>query len=146
MRNSCAAEHTDHGEHRRNARTIVGDSRAIQAAALLPDVQRRRRRKDRINMRAESNETAPIAGTNAEHVANLVHLHFGEPEFAKAVGQPGAARRLSEWRCGNPRRLHLPQPKLRSPRAEPVASAPPFPPPAQPPHPSLPRASPTTRS
>src|SRR5258708_12203607 len=97
MRNSCAAEHTDHGEHRRNARTIVGDSRAIQAAALLPDVQRRRRRKDRINMPPESNETAPIAGTNAEHVANLVPLHFRHPEFPKPLRHPGAPPPPPAW-------------------------------------------------
>src|SRR5260221_13602556 len=49
MRNSSAAEHTDHGEHRRNARTIVGDSRAIQAGAPPPASQPPPPPKERIN-------------------------------------------------------------------------------------------------
>ena len=71
-------------------------------------------------MRAERHEATAVAGTHAEHVADLIHLHVVEPELAKTVGQPRAARRLAEWRRGNLRRLHLPQRKLRFLGAEAV--------------------------
>src|SRR5271169_520139 len=71
-------------------------------------------------MRAERHEAAAVAGTNAEHVANLIRVHVDEPEFAKTVGQPGATGRLSEGRRGNASRFHLPERKLRFLRAKPI--------------------------
>ncbi len=72
VRNARACQHTGHGQHRGNARAVVGNSGAIQAAALLPDIQRRGRRKHGIDVRAERNVSAAVAGTNAEHVADFV--------------------------------------------------------------------------
>ncbi len=120
MRNSRAAEDADYGQHGGNPRTIVGNSRTIQAAALLPNVQWRGRRKHRVNMSAQRHEAAAVAGTNAEHVAHFIDVHIDKPEFAKAVGQPGAAGRLPERRRSNPSRLHLPQRELRFLGAKPV--------------------------
>ena len=57
MRNSPAREHTGNGQYRRNARAVVGDTRAIKAAAFLPDVERGRRRKYRVDMGADRHKT-----------------------------------------------------------------------------------------
>src|SRR5260370_15541181 len=74
MRNSRAPEHTGHGQHGRNARAVVGDSRTIQSAALLPHVQRRRRGEHGINIRADTHETTSEARTHAEHIPHPLPL------------------------------------------------------------------------
>src|SRR5271166_1405802 len=77
-------------------------------------------------MRAQRHEPVrisfSISGTNAKHIAHLIHLHIGQPDLAEAVGQPGAADRFSKRRRGNPSCFHLPAHKLRFLRTKTVES------------------------
>ncbi len=118
-------------KHRRHARAVVGNSRPIQPAALLPDVERSVRGKYGIDVRAQrhiplpkSRFHEPEPGMHAKHVAHIVNANIVESGFAKALRQPGSARRLPKRRGCNPRHLHLPLRQLRLLRPQPVVSRP----------------------
>ena len=85
MANRGVAQHTGDCQHGRNSCAIIGYSRAIQAGALLADVQRRGRGKYRIDVSAQRHKAASIGGAHSEYVAHLIHLHIGEPKLAKTA-------------------------------------------------------------
>jgi len=113
MRNLRASEDAGNGQNGCNACAIVGNSRTVEAAALLPYVQRCRCWKNGIDMSAEGDETAAVARANAKNIADLIDLNIDEAELAETIGQPGGAGGFSKRGRSNPRRLHLPERKLR---------------------------------
>ncbi len=111
-------------EHRRHARAVIGNSRPIQSAALLANVQRRVRRKHSIDVRAQRHIALSESGMQTEHVAHIIDANIIEGDFAKALGQPCPACRLAKRRRRNPRHLHLPLRQLRLLRTQPVERRP----------------------
>src|SRR5580700_854116 len=61
---------------------------------------------------------------HAKDISHIVNANIVQPDFAKALRQPGPARRLPKRRRRNPRHLHLPLRQLRFLRAQPVKRRP----------------------
>src|SRR5437762_172036 len=70
-------------EQRRYAGSIVGNARAIELAALLPDIEGSVRGKDGIQMSADGNDFWRVARIAAEDVANAVLVNFQQSEGVK---------------------------------------------------------------
>src|SRR5580658_7350761 len=113
-------QHGGDAEHGGHAGAVVGNSRAVEAASLLADVQRRVRRKNRVDVRAEGDVAASETGMRTEDVANVVDADIVERNFAKTFGEPLGAGRLAERRRGDAGHLHLPLGQLGLVRAKPV--------------------------
>ena len=75
-------------QHCRDPRPIVGNSRPIQPASLLSNIQWRVRRKYGVNVCAQRHVALSKSGMHAEHVAHIVDANIVQPDFAKALGQP----------------------------------------------------------
>ena len=100
MPDAQRAQRGHDGQHRGHAGAVVRNARAVQAAALLPDVQRRARGKDRVEVGAERDVSVSVAGMRAKNVAYLVGVNRFQSEFAKLVGQPLGPGAFAERRRG----------------------------------------------
>ena len=108
-------------EHGGDSGAVVGDSWAVEARALLANIERSGRGKNGIDVRAQRDITIVLAragGEQAEDVADIVDLDAGEADFAKASGQPLCAQRFTEGRSGHAGDIHLPLRDLRLFKAE----------------------------
>ncbi len=108
VRNLRAGNHGRDGEHGGDTGAVVGNSGAIQASALLADVERRGCRKHGVDMRAEGDVAVAVTGAESEDVADLVDLDMGEADFTEAGGQPLGTGCFAKGRGGDARSIHLP--------------------------------------
>ncbi len=96
------AQRCHDGQHGGYARAVVGNSRTVQAAALLPDVQRRACGKHRVHVRAERDVAVPVAGMHAENVADFIGVDRFQAELAKTCRPtmgPGRSRQTEAQEC-----------------------------------------------
>ena len=120
MPDTNVAQQRCNAQQRGNACPVVRNSRPVDAASLLADIQRRVRGKHGVNMRAQCHIAPSKSGMDAEYVAHIIDPNIVQPDFTKAFRQPGGARRLAKRRRRNPRHLHLPVRQLRFLGAKPV--------------------------
>ena len=81
-------------------------------------MQRRRRRKYRIDVRAQRHISPPAPRTHPEDVPHSVDFHVRQIKFAKPLRQPLPALPLAKRRRRHPRHVHLPSRELRLFKAE----------------------------
>src|SRR6185312_12524486 len=122
MPDTQRAQRSHHGQHCGHAGPVVRNSRTVQAAALLPDVQRRACGKNRVQVGAERHVAVSVAGMRAKNIAYLVGVNRLQTELAEFVGQPLGPGALAERRRGNACQLQLPVRELRLLGAEPGES------------------------
>ena len=113
MPDAQRAQRSHHGQHRGHAGAIVRNSRAVQAASLLPDIQRRACGKNRVQVGAERDMSVSVSRMRAENIAHFVGVNRFQSELAKFVRQPLGPRAFAKRRRGNACQLQLPLRELR---------------------------------
>ena len=119
MANARCSQHASDGQQRGDSRTIIGNSGTVKPRSLLANIQRRSRRKDSINMRADRNIVLSSSWTNAEDIAHVVAVNILKPKVNKSLCQPIPARPFPKWWRRNACHLQLPRRELRFLQAKP---------------------------
>src|SRR5579862_4643585 len=72
-------------QHGGNTGAIVRNTGSVNPASLLADIQRGIRRKNRVDVRAERNETPAKSGMSSKYVADIIDANVIEPDFAETL-------------------------------------------------------------
>src|SRR6266516_3566577 len=99
MANARCSQHASDGQQRGDSRTIIGNSGTVKPRSLLANIQRRSRRKDSINMRADRNIVLSSSWTNAEDIPRAPVPQMAAPQCVPSpIATPRTALPASEAR------------------------------------------------
>src|SRR5262249_38743736 len=101
------------GKHCGYTRRIVRNTRTVEFAPLLADVERSVGGKDRVQVGADRDHRSRIAALATEDVPDAVLVHLRQSERAKTFGKPLGTCAFSEGRRRNTGQVELPAREFR---------------------------------